>query len=94
MSTITMAEGFDAYYSGVPTDFIVVEKKDPKDFTISDLIAMLEMAKENWGDVKVVLSDIGFEKAHYHDTIPINQLYLYKRKEDDQNAFCVIESIV
>jgi hypothetical protein len=86
---IKITEGYDAYWSGVPTECLFTDNEGH--YTISELIELLKMAKARWGDVPVYVSDVGFESSHVGDTVPVSQLYLYISKSGE-NRFCVIES--
>lgn len=79
---------YDEYPGGIPTE--VIRSKSEEKYTIDDMIQMLYIAKERWGNVPVSISDVGFESSHFNDTIGISQLYLYKKGNGDN--FCVIES--
>ena len=87
---IQVIKEYDAYSSGVPTEAIFTS--DEGHYKISDLIGLLQEAKDRWGDVPVVISDVGFESSHTDDTIAISQLYLFKGRNDPTVKYCVIES--
>lgn len=79
---------FDSYLPGIPTENMWIDNEAK--YSLSDLISLLEAAKERWGDVPVRLSDVSFESNRYNDTVPVSQLYLFK--DTDGKEFCVIES--
>lgn len=87
---IQVIKEYDAYSSGVPTEAIFTS--DEGNYKISDLIGLLQEAKDRWGDMPVRMSDVGFESSHEDDTIGISQLYLFVRRRNHKPSFCVIES--